>query len=181
MAEVKNVIICHGYGADPMSNWFDWLRRELEGLDVKVPDFGQDQTPDYGKWSTKLEEVLQGLNPGETVLVGHSLGGALVSRYLSQYEGEPFLKAFLVAAPYENIGWEVLDVFFDGSKLDASAKDKAKKFYILASDNDPYIPLDHADKFKELLGGEVIVENGLEHIWQSEYERLIHLIMSANV
>ena len=176
-----NVIICHGYGADPYSNWFPWLKGELPGCDVKVPDFGQNEVPDYDLWAAKLKEALNGLNPSETVLIGHSLGGALIPRYLSGYAGEPFLASFLVAAPFSNIGWGVLSDFFEKGKLEASAKDKMGKITILASDDDPHVPLDHSEKYRELLGGEVIVEHNMEHLWQREYERLVDLIMGADV
>lgn len=176
---VENVIIIHGYGADPGSNWFPWLAGELRdaGLQVKVPDFGQDLQPDFSRWSEVLREALNGLNPQETVLVGHSLGGALISRYLSSYEGEPFLASFLVAAPFSDLDWGNLKDFFEKGKMDASAKDNMGKVVILASDDDPHVPLDHAEKYRELLGGEVILEHALEHLWQPEYERLKSLVL----
>lgn len=182
MLLMKNVIIIHGYGADPDSNWFPWLKRELEsaGLEVEVPDFGQDVEPGFSNWSSVLSEALEGLDPRETVLVGHSLGGALIPRYLSGYKGEPFLASFLVASPFDNLGWGNLEGFFEKSELSASAKDKIGKITILASDDDPYVPLNHAEKYGELLGGEVIVEKGLEHLWQSEYKRLQDLIKKAS-
>jgi len=180
MGEIKNVIICHCYGCAPDSNWFPWLKNELEkeGVKVFVPDFGQVEVPDYDKWHKRLCDALNGLVPSETVLVGHSLGAALIPRYLSSYDGEPFAATFLVAAPFDNVGWKVLEPFFERSGLQKSAGGKMGKLTLINSDDDPYVPLGHGEKYKELFGGEAIVEHAMEHIWQSTYPRLKGLVLA---
>jgi len=174
---MPNAIIIHGYGADPSSNWFPWLASELreEGWQVKVPDFGQDMVPSYEEWKKKFLEEVKGLLPSETVLIGHSLGGALIPRVLSEWNSEVFRASFLVAAPVENIGWGNLQPFFDASRLgDAAKMGKVKLFY---SDDDPYVSLEHGEKYRDLLGGELTVEKGKEHLWQSTYEDLKESIL----
>ncbi|OIP79950.1 hypothetical protein COW94_05175 [Candidatus Peregrinibacteria bacterium CG22_combo_CG10-13_8_21_14_all_44_10] len=178
---MKNVVICHCYGCAPDSNWFPWLRGELEkeGFVVRVPDFGQANVPDYHKWHGALESSLEGLQPDETILVGHSLGAALIPRFLGGWDKGPFKATFLVAAPFDNVGWKVLQPFFDNSDLASSAGSKMGKLTLINSDDDPYIPVDHADKYKDLFGGDIIVEHAMEHIWQSTYPRLKDLILST--
>ncbi len=175
----KNAIIIHGYGGDPSGNWFPWLERELvaEGWNVKVPDFGQHEVPNYEHWNSVFLEVVAGLDPKETVLVGHSLGGALIPRVLADWTGGSFKASFLVAAPYENIGWETLDPFFDASRVGTSEKmGKVSLFY---SDDDPYVPLWHSEKYKEVLGGELTVQHAKEHLWDREYEILRDAILQT--
>lgn len=175
MVKIKNVVIAHCYGCDPSSHWFPWLKKELEkeGLKVFVPDFGQDEVPMFDKWSSVLKAVLKGLKPSETVLIGHSLGGALIPRVLSGLKGEPFLAVFLVAVPFDDLGWPTLRPFFKKGVLTDDVRGRAKKFFMLNSDNDPHVPLEHGKKYQEMLGGKVIVEHGKEHLWQEEYGGLL--------
>ena len=53
-----NAFIIHGAGANPESNWFPWLKEQLEGLGVNVcvPEFpiGKQQT--LQNWMSKLRE-----------------------------------------------------------------------------------------------------------------------------
>ena len=136
--------------------------------------------PGYVKWHQGLCDVLDGLDPSETVVVGHSLGAALIPRYLSRYNGESFLATFLVAAPFDNVGWKVLESFFEKGRLDKSAREKMGKLTLINSDDDPYVPLNHGEKYKELFGGETIVEHAMEHIWQTTYPRLKNLLLSLH-
>ncbi|MFA6527958.1 MAG: alpha/beta fold hydrolase [Candidatus Gracilibacteria bacterium] len=179
MGKIKNVVIAHCYGCDPSSHWFPWLKKELEkeGIKVFVPNFGQDEVPSFEKWTLVLEAILKDLNPVETVLIGHSLGGALIPRFLSGWKGEPFLAVFLVAAPFDGLGWPTLRPFFKKGVISDDVRGCAKKFFIINSDNDPYVPLDHGYKYQEVLGGEVIVEKGKEHLWQEEYGKLKEMVM----
>ncbi len=196
MVKVKNVVIVHCYGCDPKSHWFPWLEKEFkkEGVKVFVPDFGQDEVPSFQRWAGILERVLkgvlhsqnslsdgarnssspcaEGLNPAETVLIGHSLGGALIPRVLSEWKGESFLAVFLVATPFTDLGWPTLRPFFKKRVIKKGVARKMGFVKIFASDNDPYVPLEHAYKYQKVLGGEVIVEKGKEHLWQEEYEGL---------
>ncbi|OGJ47318.1 hypothetical protein A2344_05240 [Candidatus Peregrinibacteria bacterium RIFOXYB12_FULL_41_12] len=178
MAKIKNVVIAHCYGCEPSSHWFPWLENELkhDGLKVFVPNFGQDEVPMFDKWASALEAVLQKVDPSETVLIGHSLGGALIPRVLSGWKGEKFKAAFLVAAPFTDLGWPTLRPFFKKGVVGANVVEKVGVVKIFASDNDPYVPLEHAYKYQEILGGEVVIENGKEHLWQEEYEGLLHTV-----
>lgn len=178
MAKIKNVVIAHCYGCDPSSHWFNWLKKELEKDEVKVfvPNFGQDEVPIFEKWAGVLEAILKGLEPAETVLIGHSLGGALIPRVLSGWKGKKFLAAFLVAAPFTDLGWPTLKPFFKKGLIKKDVFEKAGSFKIFISDNDPYVPLEHAYKYQKVLGGEVVVEKGKEHLWQEKYEGLIEKV-----
>ncbi|HAU39518.1 MAG: YdeN-like protein [Candidatus Peregrinibacteria bacterium GW2011_GWF2_43_17] len=175
---IKNVVIAHCYGCDPSSHWFNWLKKELEkeGLKVFVPNFGQDEVPIFEKWVEGLQGVVKKLDSAETVLIGHSLGGALIPRFLSGWEGEPFLAVFLVAAPFDDLGWPTLKPFFKKGVIAQDISKKAKKFFILNSDNDPYVPLEHGCKYQEVTGGEVIVENGKGHLTQESYGRIKEMV-----
>jgi predicted alpha/beta hydrolase family esterase len=58
-----NAFIIHGSGGNPESNWFPWLKEQLESLGVKtyVPEFpiGKQQT--LQNWLSKLRERVRKL------------------------------------------------------------------------------------------------------------------------
>lgn len=97
--------------------------------DVRYPKMPDEKNPEYGTWKDQIEEYLSTLN-GEVILVGHSAGGAILLRYLSD---EKVTKAIsgvlLIAPPYdESVLQEVsssrlleeLRVFFYHSRDDES-------------------------------------------------------------
>ncbi len=80
---MKRVIIIHGWEGKPESNWFPWLRNELEkrGVKVEVPEMPDTDHPKESEWVPHLANIID--TPDEhTVLVGHSLGGITILRYL---------------------------------------------------------------------------------------------------
>ncbi|MBP9717692.1 alpha/beta fold hydrolase [Candidatus Gracilibacteria bacterium] len=82
---MKRVIIFHGTGGSPQENWFPWLKNILQerGIEVVIPQFPtpQHQTPE--NWHAVMEPYLPLITP-ETVLIGHSLGGAFLLRVMEK-------------------------------------------------------------------------------------------------
>jgi uncharacterized protein len=64
--------------------------------------------PVYEAWKERIAKELDALE-GEVVLVGHSLGGSILLKYLSEEEVEKSVVGlFLVAMPYWGVeDWEV--------------------------------------------------------------------------
>src|SRR3989338_1065148 len=82
---MKNALIIHGTEGYPEENWFPWLKVQLEeaGYQVWVPQFPtpENQTPE--KWFEVLKSYEKNFNK-DTILVGHSLGGAFLLRILEK-------------------------------------------------------------------------------------------------
>jgi predicted alpha/beta hydrolase family esterase len=74
------------------------LGPEYEVLYPRMPNEG---SPDYASWKPCISQELDALD-GEIVLVGHSLGGYFLARYLGEeYKGgRQILGVFLVSTPY---------------------------------------------------------------------------------
>ncbi len=93
---MKTVIIIHGRPDkdeyfDPTkpkpenAHWLPWLKRELEanGYFVQVPAMPVPYEPDYESWKKVFEELTLDT---DTVLVGHSRGGAFLLHWLSDHD-----------------------------------------------------------------------------------------------
>ena len=110
----KRVFIIHGWEGSPDSNWFPWLKKELEEKSSKVfvPQMPNADQPKINEWLAHLREIVG--RPGEnTYFVGHSLGVTAILRYLESLEAEEKISgAILVAGVAKSIGIKELENFF---------------------------------------------------------------------
>jgi uncharacterized protein len=76
--------------------------------DVRCPQMPDEDRPEYAAWRDRISQELAALS-GEVIFVGHSLGGSILLKYLSEEEAaKPVAGLFLVAAPYWGVeDWEV--------------------------------------------------------------------------
>jgi predicted alpha/beta hydrolase family esterase len=156
---MSTVVISHGYGADRTSVWFPYLRRELHahGHRVEIPDLPDSSAPDVGPWVAALRDVADRTDPADTVLVGHSVGGANVLRLLQSHDTDarrPFAGAVLVATPARTpVGYESLAGFF-AEPFDWSQLRRAARAYrVLTAVDDPVLLPDPAGHVRELVVG----------------------------
>lgn len=99
------VVFCHGYplSSDAWENQMFFLAQN--GFRVIAHDrrgFGRSSQAasgyDYDTFADDLETVLEALNVHDALLVGHSMGGGEVARYISRHGEKRVRKAALVAA-----------------------------------------------------------------------------------
>ncbi len=170
----NTVFIIHGSGGNPGKHWYPWLKRELEKKNVQVfaPQFPIDeenQTPD--NWLERLKPFKEHLD--NSILVGHSLGAPFILNLLDQWSYKikaVFLvsgfKGYLNAEDEPNIN-EFSEKDFNWDKI----KSQCNKFYVIHSNNDPYVPLENAEELAQKLGTEVIlVKNGAHFQAESGYD-----------
>ena len=139
------VAIVHGAYGEPEENWFPWLRRELESLghDVTVPRFPTPEGQELSAWLQILDQEVGEYGP-HLVMVGHSLGPALILRKLGQLE-EPIRAAFLISGFIGELGlpdFDPLNANFFREPFDwERVRRNCQRFFVYNSDNDPYVPL----------------------------------------
>src|ERR671916_1416631 len=76
--------------------------------EVRCPQMPDEDRPEYAAWRDRISQELAALS-GEVILVGHSLGGSILLKYLGEEEAaKPVAGLFLVAAPFWGAEeWEV--------------------------------------------------------------------------
>jgi len=152
---MRTAFIFHGTDGHPQENWFPWLKKELESLDYKVivPQFPTPENQTLDNWFEVFEKHREDYSQ-DTILIGHSLGGAFLLRVLERYDVK-IHAAYIVAAP---IG--VLPIKnYDGDKLFIGhpfewekIKDRAQRFQVFHSDDDPYVSLGNGQELSNHLG-----------------------------
>lgn len=164
----SNIFIFHGTEGHPQENWFPWLKGKLEakGCKVFVPQF---PTPPVvpakiSEWFDVLKEYEKHID-GDTILIGHSLGGIFALRVLEQLK-RPIKGVFLVGTP---IGVRPIlnydrDNSFSGFDFDwAKVKKNSKHFAVYHSDNDPYVSLENGERLAQELGVSLVFVSGAGH------------------
>lgn len=174
------IVLIHGFKASSKTNFFPWLMDELkkQGHEVICPDLPNPEAPDSEEWvKALLDEV--GPIDDETIVLGHSLGGATALRFLEASEMYSTPRAcILVSAPWM-IKSEQLRGFFL-SELDFDVLMwKAFKFVIIHSKDDPTIPFDHAQKYAEVLHGELIETQDNGHFLGEQYLIILEVIQAC--
>lgn len=173
---MKRVIIVHGWDGYPEEGWFPWLKRELEkkGFEVSVPQLPDPGTPQIAKWVPKLAETVG--TPSEGIyLVGHSMGCQTIARYLETLPGGAKIGgAIFVAGFFKRLTGiesdeekEIVNAWL-GTPLDfQKMKSHLPKSVAIFSDNDPYVPLDNIDDFRDKLDSEILIKNSMGHFNKS--------------
>lgn len=178
------VFIFHCWGGDSRGCWRGWLADELrrKGVEVVAPEFPETNNPELGAWLPEARRTVPTFDPRDDwVLVGHSLGCPMILRLLeSMKEGEKVKAVVLVSAFAKELGIAEIRSFVDKPFDWKKIKNKAGKFVIINSDNDPYIPLAEGERVAKLLGAELIVEHGAGHINEgsgfTKYKRLLAVL-----
>ncbi|HUD04257.1 MAG TPA: alpha/beta hydrolase [Candidatus Paceibacterota bacterium] len=89
----------------PYKGWKDTLGEKLgKSFQVITPRMPSKDNAKYNEWKIWFEKYIPFLKQN-MILVGHSLGGIFLAKYLSENRFPKKIKAtFLVAAPYFSIG-----------------------------------------------------------------------------
>lgn len=176
MPNQKRVFLIHGWGGRPGGGFQSWLKKELEarGFFVGMPAMPKADKPKIEEWLAHLQSTIK--NPDEnTILVGHSLGGQAVLRYLAELpKGIQIKKAVLVAPVVEEIkNLDLEEQKISGLWLktpinEKRAKKAAKEIVAFFSEDDPWIPLSSEKVLREKFEARTIVERKRGHYTNNE-------------
>ncbi len=174
----RRVFILHGYQGYPEEGWFPWLKLELEkaGYEVALPRMPNPDHPVIAEWIEFIAGLVGEPDQG-TTLVGHSIGGQAVVRYLERLgaTGEAVGTTVLVAtnfptrpvpgSPEKKIDDKVLIPWFTTGVDPAMVRKAAGRCTVILSDDDPYMSLEEAKSgFETDLNARIVIEHGKGHM-----------------
>ena len=170
-----NCLIFHGTDGHDKENWFPWLKKKLDDLGIKteVPNFPNSNKPKLEDWLNHLKSYQ--INE-DTILIGHSLGVALILKLLEN--GVKIKAVFLVAAFCDDLNWDLLKEsnFFKGDFNWEEVKKSCSCFEVLTSKNDPYLKIEDGDKVANNLGVENQIIDAYKHFNMEEFPLLLEKI-----
>lgn len=132
-------------------DWKNALAEELgDGYEVILPRMPNPQNAKYLEWKIWFEKLIPHLQDG-VILIGHSLGGIFLAKYLSEETFPKKIRAtFLVAAPYDMDGDRRIVEFVLPDSLEAFAK-QGGKLFLYQSEDDPVVPFSELGKYQKSL------------------------------
>lgn len=158
--------------------WKETLSEKIGSqFEVIVPKMPNKTNAKYSEWKIWFEKLVPLLN-SEIVLVGHSLGGIFLAKYLSENILPRKIKgAFLVAAPYDDKDADYSLADFNLSDDLGKLQSQSGKLFIFHSKDDPVVPFADFEKYKSALpdAHTVIFENR-GHFNQEEFPELVDMI-----
>lgn len=177
----KKAILIHGWGGTYPGHWQGWLKTQLEqnGFEVDFPLLPKPDFPIEQEWVAQILNRIPKNKP--CFLVGHSLGGPTILRVLEQLPSEQKIDhAVFVASFCRDLKIPEIENFvnhpFDWKKI----KQQCKRFTVVFSDNDPYVPRYQCEFLAEQLKVQPLIEKDGGHITSPQfgpYPRLLQLIL----
>lgn len=164
----------------PRKDWKDTLAEKLgDDYEVLLPRMPNGANARYEEWKLWFERIISFFNK-DIILVGHSLGGIFLAKYLSENVISRKIKAtILVAAPFDDENnEESLTDFALPASLDKFAK-QSEKIFLIQSKDDPVVSFEQLGKYKKALpNAKDIVFDQREHFNQETFPEIIDLIKS---
>ncbi len=154
--------------------WKDTLETELgANIEVLTPRMPNANNAKYEEWKIWFEKLIPFLTGG-VLLIGHSLGGSFIVKYLSENHLPVHIGGvFLVATPYDADNDENLREFVAPSSLELLAK-QANKIFLYQSEDDPIVPFTELEKYRRALpNAEVRIFKNRGHFNQETFPEII--------
>jgi predicted alpha/beta hydrolase family esterase len=164
----KQVIIIHGGDSfaayeeflDSLKNWevslesflpkCDWksvLQSKLgEEYEILSPRMPNKQNAKYEEWKIWFERMTPFIQDG-VILIGHSLGGLFLAKYLSENNFSKKIEAlFLIAAPHS----QTQDISSFALEADLQkVAEQCRNIHLYQSQDDAVVPENEAERYKK--------------------------------
>ena len=158
--------------------WKNTLQDELgDDFEVIAPNMPNKINAKYLEWKIWFEKFFPFLNEG-VIFVGHSLGGTFLAKYLSENILPKKIKTIiLIAAPLDDENSEESLNDFALSESLKKITEQVGKIYLFHSKDDPVVPFEQADKYKNALpNSEIIAFTDRQHFNQEHFPELVELL-----
>lgn len=158
----------------------DYLKKKLgKNFEIIKPRMPLQDNAKYSDWKIHFERHFPYLK-NNIILIGASLGGIFLAKYLSENKfPKKILSTYLICPPFDNTVYG--EDLVGGFKLkpDLSLIEKnSKNLNLLFSKDDDFVPISHADKYKKKLKNAniIIYESKNGHFNISEFPEIIKMI-----
>lgn len=162
------------------SGWKKTLGERLgKDFEVIMPNMPNSLNAKYAEWKIWFDKFIPHFEAA-VVLVGHSLGGVFLAKYLAEnILKSKILGVFLVAAPFDAKDSDYTMADFILPESMDKLEEQAGKIFIYHSKDDPVVPFADAGKYKEKINDAVLKTfDDRGHFLQEELPGLIDDIKS---
>jgi len=158
----------------------DYLKKKLgKGFEIIKPRMPLQDNAKYGEWKIHFERHFPYLR-NNIILIGVSLGGIFLAKYLSENKfPKRILSTYLICPPFDNALPD--EDLVGGFKLksDISLIEKnSRNLSLLFSKDDDVVPISHAKKYeKKLKNVNIVIYKGKNgHFDITEFPEIVRMI-----
>ncbi len=160
-------------------DWKPWLRERLgKDYEVILPIMPNKTNAVFNEWKLWFEKLIPFLNDG-VVLVGHSVGGTFLAKYLSENKFPKRIGGvFLVGAVYDKDceGYPLVS-FSLPSNLDL----QTDNIFLYHSEDDPVVPFSALGNYKKALQQATVkIFRDRQHLNQAEFPELAEDVLQLS-
>ena len=158
----------------------EYLEKRLgRGFQIIKPRMPLSDNARYEEWKIHLERYLSQLK-NRLILIGESLGGVFLAKYLSENKlSQKALSVYLVCPPFDNSlrGEDLVGGFRLKSDL-SLLEENCQNLYLLFSSEDTVIPASHAEKYRQKLPNAKIkiLKNIKGHFEVEKFPEIVRMI-----
>ncbi len=166
---------------EPKIRWTDdYLKKELgRNFQIIKPRMPLQDYAKYDEWKIHFERHFPYLRDN-IILIGNSLGGIFLAKYLSENKfPKKILSTYLICPPFDNSlpGEDLVGGFKLKSDLSLIEKN-SKNLYLFFSKDDLVVPISQAKKYRDKLRNAKIIvyksKNG--HFKISKFPEIVKMI-----
>jgi predicted alpha/beta hydrolase family esterase len=135
----------------------------------------------YQEWRIWLERMVPFLHD-DLVLVGHSLGGIFLAKYLSENVfPKKIASVILISAPFDaDLDEERSLCSFSLPPSLEKLSEQVKNIHLIQSKDDPIVPFEQVHKYQTALpNSKLIMFEDRQHFNQESFPELVELIISS--
>ncbi len=159
--------------------WVDWLAEQTKWeFEVFHPAMPNKYNANYKAWKIWFEKIFPFLNDEDTILIGHSLGGMFMMKYLTEeWFPKQISKLYLISSVSNNKIEYLWDFEVDLKKI-SILQDLSKKIVIYHSTDDSEVPYTNSlEIHANLPKAELIPFSDRGHFRQREFPELLENIV----
>lgn len=154
--------------------WKETLQEKL-GTDYQVllPSMPNKTNARYDEWKLWFDRIAE-IAEDDCIVIGHSLGGIFLVKYLSENKFPKKIAAtIIIAAPFNDEEGEELTDFKIDSIADEFSKHAGKVIFFYGFD-DPVVPAHEADKYRnKLSNAEFYQLSAPDHFVRTDFPELV--------
>ncbi|WP_308993448.1 alpha/beta hydrolase [Mariniflexile litorale] len=177
--KIKKVFFAHSGGAQGSAGQgsFDLvlsLKKELRNeFEIHYPLIDGPEDPSYQKWKNLLAKEFKNLNE-PVILIGHSLGGSVLLKYISEEKPDIYISSlYLVATPqWGKNGWGIEE--FELRENFEHELGEIEKVYLYHCKEDSIVPFKHLNFYKKAFPNAIVrVLDGTDHVFSNGLPELV--------
>ena len=156
-------------------NWKINLQEELgDEFEVIAPKMPNKINAKYLEWKIWFEKFIPYITEG-VILVGHSLGGSFLVKFLSENDMPKKIRGtFLVAPVYDEDSDDYSLADFKLPDNLSGFEKQGGQIFIYHSEDDPVVPFNNLGKFKEkLISAKTIIFKNKQHFGQEKLPEIV--------